>query len=156
MNNTFSSPQKNSLFLLPPYFKIIGVCLAILGCIPLAYRKFIEAYMYAVNDQGEIATSIGHTQGKLDLFHFVFLLIVIAGLMMTAWAGEKVEDEFYHSFRVRSIIISFILGVLFVICFTLAQVMTGVVYRPFFGIELITGMLLAYLVSFFLQKKFGQ
>jgi len=154
-NSLIKNPQSGSVFF-PSVFKIIGWTLTVLGAIPLAYRKIIESTMYITDEKGSLKMGPTLTQGKLDMFHFVFLLVVIAGLVMVAWSRDKIEDERLLMLRVRSIIIAFVLGVLFVLGYTLAQVMSGLTYWPFFGIELVTGMLLTYNICFLLLKKFVQ
>ena len=154
MENTFIKKPVKGQVMFPPFFKIIGRCLVVTGLVPLAYRKLMETNIHVAEDNGNINYGTSLTQGKPDMFHFVFLLVVIAGLIMIAWSREKVEDEMLRMLRVRSFVIAFLLGLIFVIGYTLAQVLTGVSYWPFFGIELVTGVLLAHTLIFYLQKKF--
>lgn len=140
-----NNSSKNKYFLLHSSYKRMGYWLCGFALLGLAWKKIVSMSIVLVQDIGKPA--------KPDAANIVLSIVFILGLVCIAWAKEKTEDEMFQMFRTRSMMIAFVLAVLYVMIVPLIELFGGNTPRNFSGIYLVTGMLLVYLLSFNLQKR---
>ena len=142
MEQQFSN---NRLFLLPARFKKLGYGIVLLALLALAINKIIDSSL--------VLAGSGDEPQKPAMFTTLFSILLIIGLSCIAWTREKIEDELVLSQRLRSMGVAFIGAVLYVIVTPLIALLGGYAIKTFYSTELVVGMLIAYLITFFILKR---
>lgn len=102
-----------SRFLFPAYFRPAGVCLALIGFV-LGYFALYQQYSIPALGFGEPRTGIvAFFQPPMNLTDELALVLIITGLLFTAFARLKNEDELTAHLRLdalhRAILFNYIL-----------------------------------------------
>ncbi|MDH5412645.1 MAG: hypothetical protein OEW87_00780 [Flavobacteriaceae bacterium] len=132
---------QNYQYLLPNYFKKVGIGLLILSLITLISRKYLF-------DDGEMLRQIAKKGMLLSL-----LLITIS--------KEKIEDELIIKLRGQAFAFAFVAGVIYTLIQPIINYIVALVIRPekavFDGLEdfiILWFMMVMYLTFFYLFKRY--
>lgn len=129
--------NEKDIFLLPRYFKLIGLFVIAVAFVPITIAILMHIKM---------------SMPAKELFKTCTLNAFILGLLLIAWSKDKIEDELTFTIRLKSMSWTFIWGVLFVI-------ITPLIDFLFYGKQdltaqsLIMSMLFVYLIMYYLQKR---
>ncbi|MFL5787940.1 MAG: hypothetical protein ACJ748_07800 [Flavisolibacter sp.] len=77
----------------------------------------------------------------------------ILGMLLIAWAKNKVEDEFTIALRIKSMILAFILGIFGVVLKPLSDLLLGLKIADMSAQDMAFSMLIIYFVFYYLQKN---
>jgi hypothetical protein len=124
--------------LLPNYFNKIGIMVMVLAFVPAIIAR---------------AVNIPLTPTSKEVFRLLSMNAFILGLLFIAWARDKVEDELTIAIRQKSMVMAFLLTVLYVIIKPFIDMLVKSPIADLKGQELVFNMLLVYLSLYFLQKK---
>jgi uncharacterized membrane protein YvlD (DUF360 family) len=124
--------------LLPNYFRKAGIAVIVLAFVPLVIAR---------------AANITLSPSSNEVFRLLSMNAFILGLLFIAWARDKVEDELTIAIRQHSMLVAFIWGVLNVIIKPFIDMLVKDPVTDLKAQELISSMLLIYLVLYFVQKK---
>lgn len=125
--------------LLPAYFKKIGIVIVLITIVLVIVFK---------------ALNIEFIQAQKKTFEQFMVIPFILGLFFVAWAKDKFEDEMSLLLRLKAIGFSFICAIVSVIIGPFIDFILGDSVVQIKGQELVTIMLFAYLIYFWIQKKF--
>jgi len=128
--------------LLPNYFKKIGICLFLFAIIAL---KLLYIYLKELNSVW--------FENYHDFLRLVRFDISIIGLLIFAFAKDKIEDELTLLIRLQSIAYAFTFAVLFVVIKPLFAFIDHGRISEVDGRLIITIMLVVYISTFILRKK---
>jgi uncharacterized membrane protein YvlD (DUF360 family) len=123
--------------LLPNYFRKAGIAVIVLAFVPLVIAR---------------AANITLSPSGNEVFRLLSMNAFILGLLFIAWARDKVEDELTIAIQ-HSMLVAFIWGVLNVIVKPFIDMLVKDPVTDLKAQELISSMLLIYLVLYFVQKK---
>lgn len=129
---------KNSYGLLPNYFRKIGLAIMLLALFSVIIFKL---------------TGLEISAEQKPLIRLLTMNIFILGLLFIAWCRDKVEDEMTVSLRLKSMSLSFIWAVLYVILRPFTDIIFKDPIKDLKAQELVFSMLFFYLVIYFIQKK---
>jgi hypothetical protein len=124
--------------LLPNYFRKAGIVVIVLAFVPLVIAR---------------VANITLSPSSNEVFRLLSMNAFIVGLLFIAWARDKVEDELTVAIRQNSMLVAFIWGVLNVIIKPFIDMLVKDPVKDLKAQELISSMLLIYLVLYFVQKK---
>lgn len=130
------------LRLLPNYFKKIGIGLFLFAIIVL---KLLNFFLKELNPIW--------FENYHDFLRIIRFDIAIIGLLLFAFAKDKIEDELTLLLRLQSIAYAFIFGVLFVLIRPFFDFIDGGQISEVDGRLIITIMLVMYIFTFILRKK---
>jgi uncharacterized membrane protein YvlD (DUF360 family) len=99
------------------------------------------------------AANITLSPSSNEVFRLLSMNPFILGLLFIAWARDQVEDELTIAIRQHSMLVAFIWGVLNVIIKPFIDMLVKDPATDLKAQELISSMLLIYLVLYFVQKK---
>lgn len=128
---------KNPAALLPKYFKKIGLIVIILAFVPSVTNKVMDLEML---------------QSQKDLLKEFTLNAIILGLSLVAWSRDKVEDEMTVALRLKSVAFAFSFAVGFVILSPVVDLLFKDPIQDSTGQSVVMGMLMMYLMIYYLQK----
>ena len=132
MQSDFFSP------LLPNYFKKIGISILILAFLPGIILK-LSIIELAVEQK--------------ETLKYVCTNFFILGMLLIAWAKNKVEDELTIALRIKSMMLAFLLGVFAVVLKPLSDLLLGLKIADMTAQDDIIGMLFFYFIFYYLQRK---
>ena len=92
-------------------------------------------------------------QPKPDRFSTIVSIVIITGLLCIAGAREKVEDDLIILMRFKAIRLAFLLAILYVIAVPVISLVADYSMPYLQGTNLVIGMLVIYLLTFYFEKK---
>lgn len=124
--------------LLPFYWKKIGLAVMVLAFVPAVIVKALHV---------DIAPA------SKELFRLLTMNAFILGLLLIAWAKDRVEDEMTIAIRLKAMGWAFVWAVLL----SIIKPLIDLLFRDRIGDmksqELVVSMLFVYLLMYYLQKK---
>lgn len=124
--------------LLPFYWKKIGFAVMVLAFVPAVIVK---------------ALHFDITQVNKELFRLLTMNAFILGLLLIAWAKDRVEDEMTIAIRLKAMGWAFVWAVLLVIIKPLVDLLFRDRIADMKSQELVVSMLFVYLLMYYLQKR---
>jgi hypothetical protein len=124
--------------LLPNYFRKIGIAIMLLAFVSMVIAK---------------AANVTLTPASKEVFQLLTKNSFILGLLFIAWARDKVEDELTIAIRQKSMVMAFIGSVFYVIIKPFIDMLMKGPIGALTAQELVSSMLLFYLLVYFVQKK---
>lgn len=124
--------------LLPFYWKKIGLAVMVLAFVPAIIVKVLHL---------DIA------QANKELFRLLTMNAFILGLLLVAWAKDRMEDEMTIAIRLKAMGWAFIWAILLVIIKPLVDLLLKDRIADMKSQELVVSMLFVYLLMYYLQKK---
>lgn len=132
---------QNYQYLLPNYYKKVGISILIISLITLITRKYLI-------DDGELIRQIAK-KGML------------LSLLLITMSKEKIEDELIIKLRGQAFAFAFVAGVIYTLIQPLINYIVALVIRPekavFNGLDdfiILWFMMVMYLTFFYLFKKY--
>lgn len=144
-NNLENEKKGSQLFLLHPNYRITGSIILTIGLLVAAWKKIVDSSIVLAGD-----ATIKH---EPDQFSIVVSIVIILGLLCIAGAREKVEDDLIILMRYKSIRLSFLLAILYVVAIPVINILGNNTIPNVKGTDLVIGMLLIYLLAFYFEKK---
>ena len=139
-----------SKFLLPRYFKIVGLSLLLISLI-LAIDRFYFGHKYHIlkfkvfSFYSEFLFTRKFSFTRNNQGEEIVAIFAIIGFALIAFSKELIENEFVNSLRIKALVISFALNITFSVLGTLF--LHGLGYFYFLSILLFTPMA-SYYFSF--------
>lgn len=136
------SQHQSQLRLFPNYFKKVGIGLFLFALIAL---KLVNIYLMELNPLW--------FERYHDFLPILRFDISIIGLLLFAFAKDKIEDELTILIRLQSIEYAFTFTVLFVIITHVVNFTNHIKVLEVDGSFITTLMLVAYIFNFYIKKK---
>ncbi|OQP52506.1 hypothetical protein [Niastella populi] len=133
-----SKKCKKEPFLLPEYFKKVGLVVMISAFVPAIIIK---------------AMSVEMIQSQKELFHVFTLNAFILGLLFVAWSKDKIEDEMTVFIRLKAMALTFTSAVLCVIIVPFIDLLFKNPIANITGRQVVMSMLFFYLMMYYFQKR---
>lgn len=133
-----TEPGDKRLFLLPHYFKFIGVAILVVSIIPAMVVKFMDISIDWVSQ---------------DTLKYFSLNAIITGLLILTWTKGKFENESTFSLRLKIFCLSVIFGILHMILKPFVDLLFREPLEDFSGQDFALLVLLLHLVLYSFQKK---
>lgn len=144
-NNSENAKKNAELFLLHPNYRFTGYLILGLGLLVAAWNKIVDSSLVL---GGEAVL-----QPKPDRFSTIVSIVIITGLLCIAGAREKVEDDLIILMRFKAIRLAFLLAILYVIAVPVISLVADYSMPYLQGTNLVIGMLVIYLLTFYFEKK---
>jgi hypothetical protein len=136
--NVITEPVNKRIFLLPHYFKFIGITILIASIIPAMVIKFMDISIAWLSQ---------------DTLKYFTLNAIIIGLLILTWTRGKIENESTFSLRLKIFCLSVIFGILHMILKPFVDLLFKDPVEDFSGQDLVLLVLALHLVLYSLQKK---
>jgi hypothetical protein len=138
IDNSHKKYSNTFIPLLPTYFKKIGLSLLILTFLPAIIVK---------------VKSIEMVEAQLETMKYLSINLFILGMLLIAWAKNKVEDEITIALRIKSMVFAFIFAAFSVVLKPLSDLLLGTPIADMKGQNIVFSMLVVYFVTYFFHKK---
>ncbi len=132
-NEKFNKQPK----LLGVHFKKVGIGVMVLSLVPRLIIKMMPMVII---------------ESQIDLFKSLSYSGFLLGLLFIALSRDKVEDELTIHIRITSMQEMFIFAVIYVVIKPLIALMFQSPFIDVTGQQLVTLMLVGYLISYYLKK----
>lgn len=132
-NEKFNKQPK----LLGVHFKKVGIGVMVLSLVPRLIIKMMHMVII---------------ESQIDLFKSLSYSGFLLGLLFIALSRDKVEDELTIHIRITSMQEMFIFAVIYVVIKPLIVLMFQSPFIDVTGQQLVTLMLVGYLISYYLKK----
>ncbi|MDI9364908.1 MAG: hypothetical protein QM541_08150 [Flavobacterium sp.] len=138
--STARRKKENIINLFPNYFKKIGIALMLLGLIPAGFISQTDfAFVKLI---------------PKDVMKLITIDLCLVGLLLMAWAKDKIEDEMTMYMRLKAIEWTFMYAVIYVIIAPLLdRILNTSSITDINSKGLIVMMVTVYLIQFNIQKK---
>lgn len=130
--------MKNSKFLIPHFFKYVGLILFGIG---------IALFVLELIGGTNIREFVDHN-AKTDVFAIYALALL--GLVLITFSKEKQVDEYIENLQFKSFFISIIIHSLFFFVFTFTNLTLSLINFP--AILLMNSILIIYLISYYIYR----
>lgn len=137
-HNVLAEPGDKRIFLLPRYFRLIGITILIAAIIPALAIKFMNVSIAWLSQ---------------DTLKYFSLNVFISGLLILSWTKGKLENESTFSLRLKIFCLSVIFGILHMILKPFVDLLFREPMEDLSGQDLVMMVLILHLVLYALQKK---